>query len=401
MKRFVGIATVCLCVGGALAAFAQPIRPESYSDLRWRNIGPFRAGWATCAEGIPDQPDVFYFGAAVGGVWRTDDAGRTWEPLFQNETAASVDAIAIAPSNPRIVYAGTGQVETRYDMASGDGLFRSDDGGRTWRRLGLSATRAIGRVVVDPKNPDVVLVAGLGHIFGPNAERGVFRTEDGGKTWGKTLFVDENTGAVDLAADPGDPSVVYAAMWQARNFPWLSYFQPNAGPGSGLYKSGDGGRTWKRITGGGWPDGARLGRIGVAVAPGGRVYAAVDARPFGGNAGLTSAVETQTGLYRSDDGGASWTAVNREKWVGSDYFGRVTADPRDRDTVYMTGQSIRRSTDGGKTFMAFKGSPGGDDYHFLWINPRHPDHLVTASDQGAVVSVNGGKTWSSWYNQPT
>ncbi len=402
MKRSLAIlAAVCLCAVGALEAVAPPIRPEQFSDLRWRNIGPFRGGWSTCAEGIPDEPDVFYFGAAGGGVWKTDDAGQTWAPFFQNEKAATVDAIAIAPSNPKILYVGTGQVETRYDIASGNGVYRSDDGGSTWRNLGLSDTRAIGRILVDAKNPDVVLVAGYGHIFGPSAERGVFRTENGGKTWAKTLFVDENTGAVDLAADPEHPSTVFAATWQARNYPWLSYFQPNVGPGSGIYKSQDGGATWKKISGGGWPASGRIGRIGLATALGGRIYAAVDARSVGGNTVLRSEGKTGTGLYRSDDGGATWEWVNREGWIGSDYFGRVTADPRNRDTVYMTGQSIRRSTDGGKTFEVFKGAPGGDDYHFLWINPKHPDHMVTASDQGTVVSVNGGKTWSSWYNQPT
>jgi photosystem II stability/assembly factor-like uncharacterized protein len=390
-----------LSAGFARPALSGALPADLYSDLRWRNIGPFRAGWSTCAEGIPDQPNVFYFGAAVGGVWKSDDAGQTWKPLFQNEKAASVDSIAIAPSNPKILYVGTGQVETRYDIASGNGVYRSDDGGMTWRHLGLSGTRAIGRIVVDPKNPDVVLVAAFGHIFGPNAERGVFRTENGGKTWKKTLFVDENTGAVDLAADPGDASVVYASLWQARNYPWLSYFQPDAGPGSGVYKSADGGRTWRRISGGGWPSGGRLGRIGLAVAPGGRVYAAVDASAVSGNAGLKSEGQRQTGLYRSEDGGATWTWVNRESWIGNGYFGRVTADPRDPGTVYMTGQSIRRSRDGGKTFEVFKGAPGGDDYHFIWINPKHPDHIVTASDQGTVVSVNGGGSWSSWYNQPT
>ena len=402
MNRSLAIfAAVCLAVVSAADSSGQPIPPDSYSGLRWRNIGPFRAGWSTCAEGIPDQPDVYYFGAAVGGVWRSDDAGQTWEPLFQNESAASVDAIALAPSNPRILYAGTGQVETRYDLASGDGVFRSDDGGRTWRHLGLSATRAIGRIVVDPKNPDVVLVAAMGHIFGPNPERGVFRSEDGGRTWTKTLYVDENTGVVDLASDPADPSVVYASSWQARNYPWLSYFQPNVGPGSGVYRSADGGRTWKRISGGGWPAGDRIGRIGLAVGRGGRVYAAVDARSASGNFGAARGAGSQTGIYRSDDGGASWQRVNSEPWTGSDYFGRITADPGNPDIVYMTGQSIRRSKDGGRTFEVFKGAPGGDDYHFLWINPKHPDHMVTASDQGTVVTVNGGKSWSSWYNQPT
>ncbi|HWC65956.1 MAG TPA: hypothetical protein VG777_07730, partial [Thermoanaerobaculia bacterium] len=262
-------ALAALTASAALFA-ARPSAAEArtsspYSALHWRSIGPFRAGWATCIEGIPDRPDVFYFGAAVGGVWKTEDAGRTWQPLFQNERTASVDALAIAPSNPDVMYVGTGQVETRYDIPSGRGVFRSDDAGKTWRHVGLDATRAIGRILVDPKNPDVVLAAALGHIFGANPDRGVYRSDDGGRTWKKTLFVDDNTGAVDLAADPRNPAVVYAAAWQVRNYPWLSYFQPNNGPGSAIYKSEDEGRTWKRISGGGWPAGS-LGRIGLAVS---------------------------------------------------------------------------------------------------------------------------------------
>ena len=399
LRRVLGIAL--LLGSSAFAAAAAPAAPREPSlDLHWRSIGPFRAGWSTCAEGIPDQPDVFYFGAAVGGVWKTDDAGRTWMPLFQHEAAASVDSIAIAPSNPKILYVGTGQVETRYDIAAGNGVYRSDDGGETWRHLGLDATRAIGRLLVDPKNPDVVLAAAFGHIFAPNPDRGVYRSEDGGKSWKKTLFVDENTGAVDLAGDPRNPEVVYAALWQARNYPWLSYFMPNMGPGSGVYKSEDGGKSWKRLAGSGWASGP-IGRIGLTVASNGRVYAVVEANASSGNAGLPPGSGTQTGLYRSDDGGASWQRINAETWMGNGYFGRVTTDPGNPDVVYSTGQSIRRSTDGGKTFEVFKGAPGGDDYHFVWINPKHPDHIVTASDQGTVVSVNGGRTWSSWYNQPT
>ncbi|HET7451811.1 MAG TPA: glycoside hydrolase [Thermoanaerobaculia bacterium] len=398
MKSIRRVLAAAAALGCSLAAFGAASVP--FPGLHWRSIGPFRAGWATCIEGIPDRPDVFYFGAAVGGVWRSDDAGRTWSPLFQNERTASVDAVAIAPSNPDVIYVGTGQVETRYDIPSGRGVYRSDDAGKTWRHLGLEATRAVGRILVDPKNPDVALAAALGHIFGPNPDRGVYRTDDGGRTWKKTLFVDENTGAVDLAADPRNPAVVYASTWQARNYPWLSYFQPNIGPGSGIYKSEDEGRTWKRVSGGGWPAG-NLGRIGLSVASSGRVWAAVAASSSSGNFDLGAEKGNQTGLYRSDDGGATWTLVSSERWIGSDYFGRVTADPQNPDVVYMTGQSIRRSTDGGKTFEVFKGAPGGDDYHFVWINPKHPDHIATGSDQGAVVSVNGGKTWSSWYNQPT
>jgi len=390
-----------LLAGLPCVAAAQPFDPSLYAEMRWRLVGPFRGGWSTCAVGVPDEPNTFYFGAAGGGLWKTDDAAQTWTPLFQNEATAVVGALAIAPSDPKIVYVGTGQVDTRYDIASGEGVYRSTDGGKTWRHLGLEATRAIGRILVDPRNPDVVLVAALGHIFGPNADRGVFRSEDGGRTWKKTLFVNEDTGAVDMACDPEDPAVVYAAVWQARNFPWLSYFQPDVGMGSGLYRSADGGKTWKRLSSGGWPSG-ELGRIGLATASGGRVYAIVDARPY--LATLHSSKEEGTpgaGLYRSDDAGATWQRVNGDPEFASSYFGRLTVDPGSRDTVYLMGQSVRRSDDGGKTFRIVKGAPGGDDYHFFWINPKHPDHRVLASDQGTVVTVNDGRTWSSWFNQPT
>ncbi len=269
-------ALLLFCAFLASPLLAQPFEPSLFSDLRWRGIGPFRAGWGTCAEGIPDQPDTFYFGAAGGGVWKSENAGRTWMPIFEHESAASIGALAIAPSDPKVIYVGTGQPEPRYDIVSGDGVFRSDDGGKTWTKRGLSATRHIGRILVDPRDPNVVLVAALGHVFGANKERGVYRSTDGGKNWSQTLFVDENTGAVDLAADVRHPEVVYAAAWQVRNFPWLSYFKPNVGPGSAVYRSADGGRTWKRLSGGGWPAGD-IGRIGLAVAPGGRVYALLDA----------------------------------------------------------------------------------------------------------------------------
>ena len=390
MRRLFALAFVLASSAGIAASETLPL--SLFSDLRWRNIGPFRGGWSTCVEGIPDRPDVFYFGAAGGGVWKTDDAGQTWEPLFQDQGASSIGALAIAPSDPRVIYVGTGQVDLRYDIASGDGVYRSDDAGRTWRNLGLSEARAIGRILVDPKNPDVVLVASLGHVFGANDVRGVFRSEDGGKSWKKTLFVDANTGAVDLAASPEDPSVVYAAAWQARNFPWLSYFEPSVGPGSGVFKSTDGGRSWKRAAGPGWPEGP-VGRIGLAAASGGRVYAEVEA-PGAGPA-------RRSGLYRSDDGAATWKKMSDEEWLGTSYFGRLTADPAAADRLYAMGQSVRRSDDGGKSWSIVKGAPGGDDYHFLWINPKRPDHMAVASDQGTVVTVNGGRTWSDWYNQPT
>ena len=394
MRASVPILVSILSVGTLGApALAQPVDPSFYSDMRWRLVGPFRGGWATCAAGVPDAPQTYYFGAAAGGVWKTEDAGSTWVPVFDRESAASIGALAIAPSDGNVVYAGTGQIQARYDVASGGGVFRSDDGGKSWRDLGLTSTRAIGQILVDPRDANVVLVAALGHIFGPNRERGVFRSTDGGKTWSHVLFVDESTGGADLASDPNEPAVVYAALWQARNYPWLSYFKPMVGPGSGIYKSLDGGRTWARLQGGGLPAGD-LGRIGLAAARGGRVWALVDAP-------ASRDLPDRSGLYRSDDAGRSWSRVNATPGLASSYMNRVTADPSNRDAVYVGGQSIRRSQDGGKTLEFFKGAPGGDDYHFLWINPKHPELMVTAADQGTVVTVNGGATWSDWYNQPT
>ncbi|HEX4438895.1 MAG TPA: hypothetical protein VH854_02425 [Thermoanaerobaculia bacterium] len=393
---------VRLFVIGVLAAAgarAQAIDPSLYSDIHWRSVGPFRGGWATCAEGAPDAPETYYFGAAAGGVWKTDSAGRTWIPVFDREGSASIGAIAVAPSNKDVVWVGTGQIQARYDIASGDGVYRSDDAGQTWRHAGLEATRAIGRILVDPANPDVAVVAALGHIYGANKERGIYRTEDGGRTWNQTLFVADDTGAADLARDPEHPDVLYASLWQGRNYPWLSYFEPMAGPRSGIYKSEDAGRTWKRLSGGGWPQ-SSLGRIGLAAAAGKRVWALVDAPGEMGAPGAEGA-RSDAGLYRSDDAGATWQRVNATPGLASSYANRVAADPKQRDAVYITGQSIRRSEDGGKTLTWFRGAPGGDDYHFVWINPKRPEYMITAADQGTIVSVDGGKTWSDWYNQPT
>jgi len=370
---------------------ASPIPESSYAGMQWRLVGPFRAGWATVAAGIPYKPDTFYFGSAGGGVWKTIDAGRTWRGLMQYETASAIGALAIAPSNPLIIYAGTGQVTIRYDDMAGDGIFRSEDGGETWQNVGLKATRHIGSILIDPIDPQRVLVAALGHAFAPNPERGVFLTDDGGQHWQKVLYVDNKTGAVDLARDPEHPKVVYAAMWQMRQHPWLDYFEPQAGPGSGIYKSIDGGDHWVQVAGRGLPD-SPLDRIGLGVpygSAGSIVYATVVA-PQG-----------KKGFYRSDDGGETWHLLNDDREIADNYFSRITLSPENPDIVYVMGRSIHVSMDGGKTFTIMKGSPGGDDYHFLWINPHDTDRMITASDQGAVVTVNGGKTWSSWYNQPT
>ena len=364
--------------------------PEDIAEgLRWRLVGPLRAGWGTAVAGLASQPDTYYFGAAGGGVWKTTDAGHTWSPLFE-QGPASIGAIAIAASDPRILYVGTGQISTRYDIAAGEGMFRSDDGGVSWHAAGLEQTRHIAAILIDPRDAQTVLVAALGHVFGPHAQRGVFRTENGGRSWERTLFVSERTGAVDLAVDPQDPDLVFAAVWQVRYWPWLSYFTPTVGTESGLYKSTDGGRHWARLAGHGWPEG-ELGRIGLAAtrtAQGTRVYAVIDAEKNGG-------------LYRSDDAGASWQRVNDGEELINGYFARLTAMPGDPDTVYAMGRSIHRCTAGGKKCEIVKGSPGGDDYHDLWINPAHPDHMITGSDQGTVVTVDGGAHWSSWYNQPT
>jgi photosystem II stability/assembly factor-like uncharacterized protein len=393
------MATALFAMGAIGAAAAQGGSGASDEGMRWRLIGPMRAGWSTMAQGIAEQPDTYYFGAAGGGVWKTTDSGATWHSVFDAVAAPNIGAIAVAASAPDTIYVGSGQVAARYDVGAGNGVYKSSDGGRSWSHIGLEATRHIGAIAVDPRNAGHVLVAALGHYFGPNPERGVFRSDDGGATWQQTLAINADTGAVDLATDPANPDIVYAAAWQVRNYPWLSYFMPNAGPGSGLYRSADAGRTWTRISGHGWPD-ATLGRIGLATAQGGRVYAVVNAAPYSGNVAHAGVVDAG-GLYRSDDGGANWQRVSEASWLENDYFGRITVDPANRDRLYATGQSLRRSDDGGAHWIEFKGAPGGDDYHYLWINPKHSERMVVASDQGTAVSVNGGKTWSDWYNQPT
>ena len=390
LKLFISAAVGGLALASGVHAQSAPASGPAYSDLHWRQLGPFRGGWATMVDGVADQPDTFYFAAAGGGLWRTRDAGRTWDPLFEHGPAASVGAVAVAPSNPDVIYIGTGQPEPRYDVAAGQGVYRSTDGGRTWSDLGLHDTKYIGRIWVDPRDPNTVLVAAQGHFFGPNPDRGLYRSTDGGRTWSHVLQLGDWTGAVDIAADPQDPKVLFASAWEAHQYPWQSYFTKVAGPGSALYKSLDGGASWTRLQGGGWPQGS-LGRIGLAVThtgAGTRVYAAVDSSKVGG-------------LYRSDDGGARWSRVNDEDAFTDWYASRLTVAPDDPDTVYTVGQSIRRCGQGGAHCEIVKGSPGGDDYHHVWINPRHADHIITGSDQGAVVSVNGGATWSSWYNQPT
>jgi photosystem II stability/assembly factor-like uncharacterized protein len=392
--RFLGSGVVVLLVAISLPLLrAQPQYDASlYSGLRWRMIGPFRGGRVNAVTGVPGQPNTFYFGSVGGGVWKSADAGRTWAPLFDSQPIASIGAIAVAPSNPNVVYAGSGESDMRSQISFGNGMYKSTDAGKTWSHLGLDNTRQIGRVIVDPHNPDVVFVAALGHAYGANPDRGVYRSRDGGATWQKVLFKSEDLGAIDLAFDSKNSQVVYASLWNTRRPPW-SVYPPSYGPGSGLYKSTDGGTTWNQSTNGLPSDG--VGHIGVAVAPSNanRVYAIVDAK--------------DGGLFRSDDAGATWTRVSGENriWGRGWYFGKVVVDPKNPDLVYVSNTAVYRSKDGGKTWgEPLKGSPGGDDYHQLWIYPEDGSRMILASDQGAVVTVDGlaeHPTWSSWLNQPT
>lgn len=373
-----------------LPAHAQHVTSTLALDgaLRWRNIGPFRGGRAVAVSGVPGDGRTFYLGAVGGGVWKTENAGRTWTAVMDSQPVASIGAIAVAPSDPKAVYVGSGEADMRSDIIHGNGMYRSTDAGASWTRIGLEDSRQIGRILVDPNDPKTLLVAALGHAYGPSEMRGVYRSTDGGTTWTRTLFHDRDTGAIDLAADPA-MHVVFASLWQTRRPPWNTY-PPSNGPGTGLYKSSDGGQTWAAVRGDGFPE-RDLGKIGLAVAPSDpkRIYAIVDAK--------------DGGLYRSDDGGERWRLVDgdRRLWQRGWYFCHVTVDPKNADVVYVSDTSVYRSGDGGAHFSAIKGSPDGDDFHQLWIDPTDPAKMVLGSDQGASVSIDRAKTWSSWFNQPT
>jgi photosystem II stability/assembly factor-like uncharacterized protein len=375
-----------LCLVAISYACAQPV--PLTGGLEWRLIGPHRGGRSVTAAGIPGT-STFFFGSVGGGIWKSVNAGEVWTPIFDKQHIASIGSIDIAASNPEILYAGSGEADIRSDVTFGDGVYKSTDGGKTWANVGLRDTRHIGRVLIHPGNPDIVFVAALGHAYGPNEERGVFRTKDGGATWKKILFKDADTGAIDLAFEARNPDTLYASLWQAKR-PAYSTYPPIEGPGSGLYKSSDGGDTWHQLTGEGLPDGP-VGRIGIAVAPSNpqRVYALIEGK--------------DGGLFRSDDSGATWTRPGTDPRIRSRgwYFGGITVDPGNADIVYCPNIALYRSSDGGATFTPIKGAPGGDDYHFLWIDPSNGQHMALASDQGTVISLDGGETWSSWFNQPT
>ncbi len=392
MFRMPGVLATILCLATMAPSrplMAQQVDPALLGALQWRGIGPRRGGRTKAAVGVPGRPNVFYIGVVNGGVFKTTDYGRTWNPIFDDQPTGSIGAIAVAPSNPDIIYVGSGEGLQRPDLSTGDGIYRSADAGRTWKHLGLRDGQQIPQIAVDPRNPDRLFVAVEGHPYGPNEERGLFLSTDGGATFKKVLYKDENTGAIDVVLDPKNPDIVYAALWEARQAPWEN--GAFDGPGTGLYKSTDGGLSWRQLTSGlpTWEQDG-LGRMGIAVAPSdtNRLY-------------LTTDLKAGGYLYRSDDAGEHWSRASGDPRVVSraSDFAEVKVHPRNPDIIFTASVVTWKSADGGKTFTALRGAPGGDDYHRIWINPDNPDVMLIASDQGAIVTVNGGESWSSWYNQ--
>ena len=415
------------------SSFAAPTAAQQTaalaSGLEWRMLGPFRGGRTDAVCGVHGRPNEFYFGAVNGGVWKTVDAGRVWEPVFDSQPIASIGAIAVAPSAPDTVYVGSGESTLRDSTGFGNGVYKSTDAGKTWTHVGLDGTQHIGRVAVHPKNPNVVFVAAIGHLYAASPERGVFKTIDGGKTWKKVLYKDESIGAVEVVIDPANPEVVYAGLWNTRRPPWYTY-APTNGPGGGIFKSTDGGTTWKPLTTGLPKEG--IGKTGIAIAPSNprRVYAVVDClvpdpnapAPVAGGGGggggrgggnpacaQTPQAPGQGGFFRSDDAGATWTKLSSDPalWGRGWYFEHVVVDPRNADNVYVSNVSVSRSKDGGHTWVPLRGSPGGDDYHQPWVSPDDSNTMIVASDQGTIITRNAltddprDVTWSSWLNQPT
>ena len=385
-----------LVVGSAIllstAALCGQVPESLYQDMHWRMIGPFRGGRTRAATGVPSQPNVFYIGAVNGGVWKTDDYGRTWNPIFDHESTQSIGAIAVSASDPTIVYVSSGEGLHRPDLSVGNGIYRSTDAGKTWTHLpGLRDGQQIPALAVDPRDPNKVFAAVLGHPYGPSEERGLYRSTDGGQTWQRVITKDENTGASDVEIDPSNPDVVYASMWEAREGPWEDANLHN-GSGGGLFKSTDGGSTWHQLTNG-LPK--ELSQIYVAIAPGDsrRLYATL------------SGTSGKLNVYRSDDAGDSWSQITDDPRpsgrIGGGDLSIPKVDPKNPDLLYIVSTVTMRSADGGKTWMSFRGAPGGDDYQNLWINPNNGDIILIVSDQGAIVTVNRGASWSSWYNQPT
>jgi photosystem II stability/assembly factor-like uncharacterized protein len=371
------------------SAIAQTIPPELYSGLKWRLIGPFRGGRVVAVSGIPGSSTTFYFGSVGGGVWQTTDAGVVWKPIFDGQPVASIGALAVAPSNAKIIYSGTGESDIRSNLSSGDGVYKSTDGGQTWTNIGLHDTRQISRIVVDAQDANILYVGALGHAYTPNHERGVYKSTDGGASWTKVLDQGPNIGVSDLAIAAESSKILFATTWRSYRPPWSTY-APLDGPGGGLFRSQDSGQSWLRLTGNGLPEGD-WSRTAVAVAPNGkRVYVLISG-------------SRKPGLYRSDDGGDMWTLQNEDRLLTSRawYFGNITVDPSNPDVIYIPNVALYRSEDGGKTISIVRGAPGGDDYHQIWVDPKDSSRMILGTDQGATISLDYGQTWSSWYNQPT
>jgi photosystem II stability/assembly factor-like uncharacterized protein len=386
------VAAIALPCLPSLSLRAQQPVPSLYAGMHWRQIGPFRAGRVSAVAGIPGNGAIFYMGSPGGGVWKTVDAGTVWKPIADGQiSVASIGAIVVAPSNPDIVYVGTGDVSLVGAAVNiGDGVWKSTNAGHTWTHVGLDDTEHIGTMWISPTNPDIVVVAALGKTFSPNPERGIFKTTDGGKTWKKTLFKSDEIGAIDVTFDPSNPNIGYAALWHHYVAPGKTQDLINGSSGGEIYKTTDNGDTWTPLTSPGLPA-EGLSRIGVSTSMGGqRVYA------------IVAGQRGEGGFYRSDDGGATWTKPTTDTRItGSGYFSRVFTDPKNPDILYVAQTSLYRSTDGGHTFISYKGAPGGDDNHELWIDPADPARIIMASDQGATISLDTGKSWSTWYNQPT
>ncbi len=381
--------TVTFVAAFSLTDHGAPLEQLVGDSLHWRNIGPYRGGRTRAIAGVPSHPNLFYMAQVNGGIFRSDDYGRTWTPIFDNQPTASIGALAVSISNPDVIYAGSGEGLHRPDLSIGNGIYKSIDGGRSWTHLGLRDGQQITQIAVDPKNPDRLFVSVGGHPYGPNEERGIFRSVDGGQHFEKVLYKDENTGGSDVQIDPSNPQLIYAALWESREGPWENASW--SGDNGGIYKSTDGGATWSQL-GGGLP--SPMVQANLAVSP-------------SSPRSLVAAVGTRKGaaLYRSDDAGETWRVATDDKRPGNGIGGGdlpvVRFDPQNPDIVYSASVVCWKSTDGGKTWTGFRGAPGGDDYQNVWINPDHTDIIFLGSDQGAIVSVNGGRTWSSWYNQST
>jgi len=398
-KSFFIAALNAICMAAVThVAFAHHYPPAIYDEFKWRMIGPFRGGRTRAVAGVPSQPNVFYIGAVNGGVWKTDDAGRTWRPIFDAQSTQSIGAIAVAPSDPNIIYVASGEGLQRPDLSVGNGIYRSADGGSSWTHLGLADGQQICELAVDPRDANRVFAAVLGHPYGPNSERGIFRSWNGGITWQKVLYKDEDTGGSAVAIDPSQSNTVYAALWQTRLGPWEDK-KEFPGTGGGLFKSSDGGITWKQLAAG-LPKG--LSQVNIAIAPSmpNRLYATV-----GTNAPGDYSSSAGLGVYRSDDAGESWIQITSDPRpalrIGGGDLPVVRVDPSNADVVYSAGIVTMKSSDGGKSWLPLRGAPGGDDYQNLWINPHDARFIALVADQGAIESVNGGQTWSSWFNQPT